>query len=550
MQSLAINTSDHAANIKLAEVNKAVSSSKRMVILTGAGISCNAGIPDFRSTNGLYNMVKQKHPGAVVKGKDLFDISLFRSESTLQVFATFMESLYGHTKHAVPTETHKFIKHLKRQNKLLRCYTQNIDAIERKLSLNTGVVDDDEAERKPMIFRKQWKNLDVVQLHGDLNSLSCSHCFRNFEWKDEFRQVLANGEVPDCPVCLKIFEERMANGKRLSSSTVGFLRPSIVLYGENHPNSESISRGLSMDIKSKPDCLIIFGTSLKVDGVKKLVKTLANEIHDRNGKVIFVNKTRPSSALWNDSIDYFIETDCDSWVRYLRGELPDLFLTQVELDALKLSKKQKQANKANSKKNNVLLTPPPTPTHKDKKHNNNDNNYCNKVDPKTVNTNTKVKKLQQHSSFQKEEEIPSPEFLPVKKDRIVNLDLNLDNQKLTRNIKAELTRIVNLERQKANTEKSTAKIAQSSSTTRQTRNSRNNVLVDKNTNRVTKTTSKKTDGACNQKGSNFLSNNSNNGSKRATRRNDEDHDEDYNEEDKENCSDDSAVMFVSGLLTY
>lgn len=55
-------------------------------MITGAGILCNAGIPDFRSENGLYNMVKHKYPKQIVRGQDLFDINLFRDETSLEIF--------------------------------------------------------------------------------------------------------------------------------------------------------------------------------------------------------------------------------------------------------------------------------------------------------------------------------------------------------------------------------------------------------------------------------------------------------------------------------
>lgn len=84
--------------------------------------------------------------------------------------------------------------------------------------------------------------------------------------------------------------------------------------------------------------LIIMGTSLKVHGLKKLVKEFAKAVHasapsesshssftasptpkvamsknSMKGKVVFVNKTPPSSE-WNGVIDYFVEGDTDAWV--------------------------------------------------------------------------------------------------------------------------------------------------------------------------------------------------------------------------------------------
>ena len=119
-------------SIKLHELAKYIYKAKKTTMLTGAGISCNAGIPDFRSDDGLYNIVKAKYPSSFIKGQDLFDISLFRSNETLLIFCTFMEGLYKFSLQAKATETHKFINTLKEKNKLLRCYTQNIDSLEKK----------------------------------------------------------------------------------------------------------------------------------------------------------------------------------------------------------------------------------------------------------------------------------------------------------------------------------------------------------------------------------------------------------------------------------
>jgi NAD-dependent histone deacetylase SIR2 len=84
-----------------------------------------------------------------------------------------------------------------------------------------------------------------------------------------------------------------------------------------------------MDIARKPDMLIIMGTSLKVHGLKKLVKDFAKVVHvtgtgttpsgtpkvqkSWQGKVIFVNKTPPGSE-WSDIIDYHVAGETDAWV--------------------------------------------------------------------------------------------------------------------------------------------------------------------------------------------------------------------------------------------
>lgn len=376
MKSIDLADVDPQSHIRFAELAKFIFKARKAAVITGAGISCNAGIPDFRSSEGLYNLVKEKHPSAVVKGQDLFDISLFRSELSLAVFCTFMESLYLSTLEATATETHRFIKTLKEKKKLLRCYTQNIDGLERNIDLNTGVRSDQFESGKT--FLQSWKSLDVVQLHGDLHHLSCTHCFHTTNWTPSHKEQLSQGTNPECHNCYLKYQERLYLGKRLTGN-VGLLRPAIVLYGENHPQAEILAQGLNCDVRARPDMLIIMGTSLRVDGVKKLVKTLASAVHDKGGKVIFVNKTPLAKATWENVIDYEVLCDCDRFVALLKYEIPDLFLTQEQLDSKRLKNKrvklQKQAVKeetaaacangvAIKEEKHAGITPPTTPQKK------------------------------------------------------------------------------------------------------------------------------------------------------------------------------------------
>lgn len=359
--------------IGLHQVAKLVFKAKRATVLTGAGISCNAGIPDFRSDDGLYNIVKAKYPSSFIKGQDLFDISLFRNNETLSIFCTFMEGLYTFSLQAKATETHRFIKTLKEKNKLLRCYTQNIDSLEKSLDLNCGIdltKFNELKQNTQKLFRQNWLDLDVVQLHGNLHKLSCTQCHYHYEWTPEKQLKLKDGEYPECDNCYTKYQERLYSGKRLTGN-IGILRPNIVLYGENHPQSEILAKGLNIDISMKCDLLLIMGTSLKVDGVKKLVRSIAKGVHERGGHVVFVNKT-PVSKQWAKFIDFEVLCDCDDFVRALKCEIPDLFLTQEQLDSKKLQPRPKKEPKSGLERTpsfiNIknedcgnVLTPPSTP---------------------------------------------------------------------------------------------------------------------------------------------------------------------------------------------
>lgn len=106
-----------------------------------------------------------------------------------------------------------------------------------------------------------------------------------------------------------------------------------MLYDEPHPLGDDIGAIETKDLNRKPDLLIIMGTSLKVHGLRKLVKEFASAVHatpSANGsepsgsskpppnkgllnKVVFVNKTAPGSE-WNGVIDYHVQGLTDDWV--------------------------------------------------------------------------------------------------------------------------------------------------------------------------------------------------------------------------------------------
>lgn len=297
----------------LRELARLVRKSRKTVVLTGAGISRNAGIPDFRSSSGLY---KQSTENGTVSCRDLFDVSVYRDVKTIHMFNKFMQKMYfDKVRQAKPTKTHRFIKMLKDQHKLMRCYTQNIDGLERQLGMDTE-------------FDKlqNWRQLDVVQLHGDLCTLRCSRCRKSYQWDeiyvDEAGAREDAGLIIACPECQKSYDERKQCGKRCCTSSIGIIRPNIVLYGEEHPYGEVLAKNLEKDIARKPKLFLIFGTSLRVVGVKTLVRRMAQTVHENGGKVVIVNKDTVCQSSWGEYIDYQVVGDCDQWCEFIQTAKP------------------------------------------------------------------------------------------------------------------------------------------------------------------------------------------------------------------------------------
>ncbi|KAI8913376.1 DHS-like NAD/FAD-binding domain-containing protein [Gorgonomyces haynaldii] len=269
---------------------------KKVVFVTGAGISVSGGIPDFRSFNGLYKIVKQKYP-TTVRGQDLFDASLFNSQQTTKLFYHFSSTLKQVVESAQVTKTHEFIALVQKRGKLLRCYTQNIDGLEKRVGLDL-----------------QGKQAHVVQLHGDLDSVICTLCSFSQPFSDSVRDEFSLGQAPTCPRCDKLNQDRIIRGRRQIS--VGTLRPNIVLYNEHHKQGDMIADLLQKDLNNQPDIVIVMGTSLKIVGIKRMIKDFANIVHERGGHLVFINLDPPSKE-FDGIFDFFVQMKCDDCVEQL-----------------------------------------------------------------------------------------------------------------------------------------------------------------------------------------------------------------------------------------
>lgn len=332
-----------------------------------------------------------------MKGRDLFDCNIWADPLKTSVFYRFATSLRQRVKEAEPTITHRFIAQMRDAGKLGRVYTQNIDEIEKKIGLSTdlkhglgnrkrksikhqhpdssekeeitGSPDDagplqttgaapasQKSEEGALTLPKSRPDLspdrgvECVFLHGSLHSLRCFVCGKLCDWDEDGRESRTlSGEQPECPHCAGATAARQEKGKRALG--IGKLRPDIVLYGEEHPQSDLISPIVQHDLAAGPDLLLVLGTSLRVHGLKVMVKEFARAVHNKGGKVVFINFTKPSESVWGDVLDYWIEWDCDAWVEDLRTRKPLLWLSpdeRIELNRQRretLAEKKREASK-------------------------------------------------------------------------------------------------------------------------------------------------------------------------------------------------------------
>ncbi|XP_060572281.1 NAD-dependent protein deacetylase sirtuin-2-like [Ruditapes philippinarum] len=191
----------------------------KIVVMTGAGISTSAGIPDFRSPNtGCYEQLKKEYN--IENPQKLFEYSYFKGNP--EPYYKYRKDIWKGT--YKPTPCHYFIRMLENKNKLLRHFTQNIDGLE----MLAGISED-----------------KLIQAHGTINHSYCMDCGQTYTQKWVRDKIYGpEGPVPRCA----------------NESCRGIVRPKIVMFGENLP--ERFAEHLS-DIDDC-DMLLIMGTSLAV----------------------------------------------------------------------------------------------------------------------------------------------------------------------------------------------------------------------------------------------------------------------------------------------
>ncbi|KAF4956522.1 hypothetical protein FGADI_3801 [Fusarium gaditjirri] len=241
--------------------------SKRIVVLTGAGISTAAGIPDFRSPGtGLYaNLARLNLPYA----EAVFDISYFRNHP--EPFYVLANELYPGK--FSPTVSHAFIALLARKGLLQMLFTQNIDCLERV----AGVPSD-----------------KIIEAHGSFATQRCIACKEEYP-DGKMKEHVFGGKVPHCD----------------KEGCKGLVKPDIVFFGEALPKAfDNNTYQVAM-----ADLVLIVGTSLSVYPFAAL-PGMAQE-----GKPRVLFNMEKVGQIGTRSDDVMELGDCDAGIRKLADAL-------------------------------------------------------------------------------------------------------------------------------------------------------------------------------------------------------------------------------------
>lgn len=240
-------------NDSIQKLRNFIESSNKIVALTGAGISTNAGIPDFRGPMGIYT-TRRYDPDKT------FDINYFLLEP--EYFYDFARDFLSLLESVEPTFTHFFLAKLERVNKLKGVITQNIDMLHERAGTKK-----------------------VITLHGSIERSYCIDCGKEFSLI-EMKEKIKNEKVPKCDLC------------------DGLIKPNIVFFGESvHDFDEAIK------LTNDSDLLLVIGTSLKVYPAS-LIPSYSK------GKIVIINKgdislrnVRFDLYINSDIDEVFIELD-------------------------------------------------------------------------------------------------------------------------------------------------------------------------------------------------------------------------------------------------
>jgi NAD-dependent deacetylase len=221
-----------------------IDKNKRIVFFGGAGVSTESGIPDFRSTGGLYHQEWAYPPETILS-------HTFFMHNTAEFYRFCREKLY--ISGVKPNPAHYALAKLEEKGKLTAIVTQNIDGLHQAAG-----------------------SKNVFELHGSIYRNYCMKCGASYSY--EFMS-----SCPDVPLC---------------TTCKGIIKPDVVLYEESL-NDEVITQAVQHI--SEADMLIIGGTSLVVHPAAGLVR------YFNGSDLVIINKSNTSedqraSLLFNESI--------------------------------------------------------------------------------------------------------------------------------------------------------------------------------------------------------------------------------------------------------
>jgi NAD-dependent deacetylase len=214
-------------------LHRMIGSAKRIVAFTGAGISTESGIPDFRSPGGIWTKYQPIYFDDFVSSKEM------RREAWRRKFATDQTMVK-----AEPNAGHRALAKLVDEGRMSAVITQNLDGLHQR----SGVPDS-----------------KVIELHGNTTYAACLDCGQRYELEPIKRAFVGKGELPVCGKC------------------DGLVKTATISFGQAMPE---IAMARAQDETMACDLFIVLGSSLVVypaAGFPRVAKR-------RGAKLVIVNR--------------------------------------------------------------------------------------------------------------------------------------------------------------------------------------------------------------------------------------------------------------------
>lgn len=203
-------------NTLLQTCSEIIKHAKEIVVLTGAGMSTESGIKDFRSRTGIYQMAPE------------YILSLqyfFKCPRDFYQFA--IENLYH--PNAVPNKGHEILAKWEIEGKLIQIVTQNVDGLHQLAG-----------------------SQNVIEFHGTMKTATCLNCRKNYSTEELEARGKNFDEFFVCDYCDTAYKHDR------------YIKPDVVLFGDRgewftEEGFQEITRRIQV-----ADCVIVLGTSLQV----------------------------------------------------------------------------------------------------------------------------------------------------------------------------------------------------------------------------------------------------------------------------------------------
>jgi NAD-dependent deacetylase len=222
-------------------VAKLIKDSKRVVVLTGAGISVESGIPDFRGPDGLWKKFDPNKVGTITS-------FLSNPEDWWKMAQEIAPVIFN----AKPNPGHYALAEMERMGKVEAIITQNIDGLHQKAG-----------------------SKNVIEVHGNVRSASCIQCKKKYGIDYVISEVGKGNFIPRCTDC------------------GGVVKVDVVMFGEMLPE-EAISEAYRL--AQECDLLIVVGSSLVVYPVAALPGMALN----RGAKTVIINEEKTGYTRYAD----------------------------------------------------------------------------------------------------------------------------------------------------------------------------------------------------------------------------------------------------------